>query len=101
MASGLGRGHLAPAVLDFLFLGQRVVDTGEQLDVIAQYAGNLAGGGLAFGAILVHQQRSGGLEALGLSIDSEFKPGHGFVEQAVPRGGAHRGLIMEEFLQLI
>ena len=28
-----GRRHLAPAVVDFLFLGQRVVNAGEQLDI--------------------------------------------------------------------
>jgi hypothetical protein len=32
----LGRWHLAPAVVDFLFLGQGVVDTGKQLQLLAE-----------------------------------------------------------------
>ena len=44
---GLRRGHLAPLVLDRLFLGQRVVNAGKELDVLAKGGGQRARAGFA------------------------------------------------------
>ncbi len=53
---GLGRGHPAPAVDDFLFLGLRVVHAGEGLDVLAENARQFLRCRLALGAVLIGQQ---------------------------------------------
>ena len=101
VAAGLRRGHLAPAVLDLLLLGQRVVHAGKELGLIAQHTRNLARGGLPLGAIAVGQQGRGRLQPQGLTIDDKLQPRDGLIEQAVPCGRTHGGLIVQEFLQLV
>ena len=99
--AGLRRRHLAPAVLDLLLLGERVVDAREELDVGAEDAGQFARGGLALGAVVVGEEVERGFEVQRLAVHGEFEAGDGLVEEAVPGGGADGGLVVEEPLELV
>ncbi len=101
MAAILRRGHLAPLVLDGLFLGQRVVDAGKQLEIVAKDAGQRMGRGLAPGAVMFGQQVQRGFHPQHLAIDLEFQRGRGFVEQPVPGGGADNGIVVQELFQFV
>ena len=98
---GLRGGHLAPAVFDLFFLGERVVDAREELDVVLEHGGECVGGGFAFAPVLIGEQVQRGLKVQHLAVHVKFQPGHGFIKQAVPCGRANGGLIMQEFLKLI
>ncbi len=95
--------HLAPAVLDVLFLGQRVVDAGEQLHVPREDRRQRPRPRLAPGAHRVRQQvqRRFKVQWLRLPLHLEHQPGHRLVEKAVPGGCAHGGLVVQELLHLI
>ena len=101
VAACLRGGQLAPAVLDLLFLGDRVVDAREKADPRLEGLGQRAGTSLALGAVLFGQQVQRGLDAQFLAIHVETQPRDGLVEQLVPRGRPHGGLVVQELLQLI
>jgi len=103
VAAVLRIGHLAPAILDLLFLGQRVVNPREELDIALENLGQCARPGLAARAVGIAHQVQRRLEAEGLVLarDGEFQPGHGLVEKPVPGRGADHRLIMQEALQLV
>ncbi len=103
VAPMLRRGHLAPAVVDFLFLGERVVDAGKELDVAVEHLGQCPRCRLTLGAVGIGQQVQGGFEVqlLFLTRDLEHQPGHRLVKKLVPRAGADDALVMQETLQLI
>ena len=101
MPPGLRRRHLAPAILDFFFLGQRVVNAREELDIVLKNGGERMCGGFTLAAVLFGQQVQRGFEVQLLPVDGELQPGHSFIKQPIPRGGPDRGLVMQKFLQLI
>ena len=100
---GLRGGHLAPAVVDFLFLRQRVVDAGEKLDVRLEHPGQGMRRRLAPRPHRVGEevQRGFQVQLFRLSLDGEHQPRHRLVEKLVPGGGPHHGLIVEKLLQLV
>ena len=98
--AGLGRGHLAPAVDDFLFLGAGVVDAGEGADVLAEDAGEFAGGGLALGALRFGEKGERAFDSQVLAVDGEGEPGDGFVEEPLPRV-ADDTEVVQEPLELV
>ncbi|MPL71127.1 hypothetical protein SDC9_16898 [bioreactor metagenome] len=97
----LRRRHLAPAVLDLLLLGQRVVHAREDLDVVGEDLGERMGRGLALRPVVVGHQRRRRLEAQRLALDLEGQRGGGLVEEAIPGGGADDRLVVQEFLELV
>ena len=74
---------------------------GEELDVVAEDAGKLAGRRLAGLAVLVGQVVQRGFDAALFVAYGEFQTRDGFVEQPVPGGGADGGLVVEKFFQLV
>ena len=99
----LRRRHLAPAVVNFLFLGQRVVDAGKKLDVAPEHIGKRMGRRLAPGADGIGQevQRRFKAQLFRLARNGEHQACHRFVEQLVPRRGTHNAFVMQELFQLV
>ena len=100
---GLWRRHLAPAVVDFLFLGQRVVDPGKKLDVAAKDLRQSMGRRLAPCADGVGQkvQRRLKVQLFRIPLDREHEARHRLVEQLVPRACADHAFVMQELFQLV
>ncbi len=101
MSPGLRRRHAAPAILDLFLLGQRVVDTGKQLDVLAKDARHLTCRRLSLRSVMIRQMVQRGFKAFCFAHHIEGQPGDSFVKQPVPRRSAHGRLVMQEFLKLI
>ncbi len=101
VAAGLRRRQLAPAVRDFLFLGQRVVHTGKERQLFAKGRGQGPRAGLAARAVMVGQQVQRRLDAQPVALDLERHPRDGFVEELVPSARPHDRLIVQEPLQLV
>ena len=95
--------HFAPAVVDFLFLGQRVVNAGEQFNMFVKFRRQRPRACFTQAAVRVGHQVQRGLKAQGLILPchGEHQPGHGFIEQPVPRGGPDSRLIVQELFQLV
>ena len=96
----LGCRHVAPTVEHLFFLGTGVVNARKDADVFTKDAGQFAGGGLAFGAVLLGQVVEGCLKALCFTIDLESEARDGFIKEPLP-GVAHDAEIMEELFQLV
>ncbi len=79
------------------------MDAGKQLDVTLEHRGERAGGGLAPGPVGVGQEVQRGFEVQGIVLarDREHEPRHRLVEQPVPGGGPHDGLVVQELLHLV
>ena len=58
-------------------------------------------GSLALGAVLIGEEVEGRLQAEGLSVNVEFQPRHGFIEQLIPGRCADNRLIVKEFFQFV
>ena len=97
----LRRGQLAPAVLDRLLLGERVVDAREELDLGAEHLGHRPRRSLPPRPVAVGQEAQRLLNRERLAVHVEAQPRHRLVEQPVPGRGAHRGLVVQEPLQLV
>jgi hypothetical protein len=83
-------GHVleaAPAIGDLLVLGERVGDQSEQTHVLGEHVRQRFRGRLALLLVGVGQKVERQLQRhrLGRAFDVETQPGHGLVEQAVPR----------------
>ena len=101
MPRGLRRRHLAPSVLDGLFLGQRIVDAREDLDILAKHFGQRMGAGFAPRAVVIREQVQRRLDAQRLAVHVEGQPGGGLVKEPVPCRGADHGIVVQETLELI
>ena len=103
MAAILGRGHLAPAVINFLFLGQGVVHAGKELHMLVKHRRQRACRRLTLGAVGVRQQvqRRLKVQLLRLTLDGEHEPRHGLIKQLVPRACPHDRGIVQVGLQLV
>ena len=97
----LRRWHLAPAILDLLFLGERVVHPGKELDVCVEDPREFPRRSFAKIAVLVRQMVQGRFKVLFLAVHVERQPRDGFVKEPVPSGRAHRRLVVQELLQLV
>jgi hypothetical protein len=98
--SSAGR-EAAPAVLDLLFLGERVVDAREGAGVLAEDLGERVEGGLALCAVLLGEEVEGALDAQGLAVHLELERGDRLVEELVPGGGADDRGVVQEPLELV
>ena len=100
MAAMLGRGHLAPAVINFLFLSQCVVHAGKELHMLVKHGRQGPRRRLTLGAVGVGQQvqRRLKVQLLRFTLDGEHQPRHGFIEKLVPRAGPNdRGIVQIGF----
>ncbi len=91
----------APAVGDFLVLGQRVGDQREGAQILAEGRGQRLGrlpAHLAVGVLQPVQRR---LQRQLLAVDVEAQFGHRLVEQAVPGAAAGHRLFVEELLDAV
>lgn len=91
----------APAVRDFLVLGQRVGDQGEGAQILAEGRGQRLGGAAAHFAIGILQAIEGRLQRQFLAVDVEAKVGHRLVEQAVPGAASGDRFLVEKLLDAV
>ena len=101
MPCGLRGWKAAPAILDFLFLGERVVDAGENLEVFLENACQLMRRRLALVALLLGQLVQKRLDPDLLALEIKLEASEGFIKQFVPSRGADSGLIVQEFLKFV
>ena len=97
MAARLCRGHFAPAVNDFLFLGLGVVDTSKGFDVFTKNARQFFGGLLAFGTILFGEEVQCAFDIVFVAIHEKGQTGDRFVKQLFPRIPNNTQIVQEFF----
>ena len=91
----------APAVLDFLVLGQRIGDQREGADGGLEGFSQGLPAGLTRGRVLGTERVQRRLDCQLLAIQLEAETRHGFIEQAVPCRCAGHALLKQQLLQII
>ena len=97
-------GHVleaAPAVGDFLVLGERVGDQREEANVVLEHLGQSLGRGPALASIRVHEEMERRLQRgrLRLAVDLEAQRRHGLAEQAAPGPAPRHRFLAEQALE--
>ena len=101
IAERLRAGVLAPPVVDFLVLDQRVGDQREDRDIVALDLAERLGGLLAHRGVLVRQLVEDLRLAQHLVAERIAQPRDRLVEQARPGAAADHRLVVLELLQLV
>ncbi len=94
-------GEAAPAIGDFLVLGEDVGDQREGAQVLLEGLGERIGGRLALGRARILHQAERGLDRQRLGPDLETQAGDGLVEQPVPTRISGDRLLVEQLLDAI
>ena len=94
-------GEAAPAVGNFLVLGERVGDQREQAQIFLEGLGQRLGRRLAGPLLRALEQVERLLDADGLTGNLEAQADHGLVEQPVERGIAGHRLFLEQLLDAV
>src|SRR6188508_2588415 len=87
-----------PAVGDFLVLGERIGDVGEEAEIRLERRRERVGGGVALRLVRILEEVKGRLDRQRLTVDLEAEARHRLVEEPVPGAASGHRLLVEELL---